>query len=178
MDSVLKTVWDLTRFISSVHTSNFSLIHIVDVMEISSPEFEDGERMPERHGYTRENVNTELEIEDVPGDAESLALIMDDPDAKEPAGKIWLHWTLWNISPGTQRIGEGESPGVEGETDFRDTGYGGPNPPDREHTYVFRLYALDTELDLKEGASREELEAAMDGHVVEKAELRGRFPKL
>jgi len=147
-------------------------------MKLTSPSFEDGGRMPEKTGYMRENLNPELEIEDVPGEAESLVLIMDDPDAMEPAGKIWLHWMLWNISPDAETIGEGEAPGIEGTTDFRDTGYGRPNPPDGEHTYVFRLYALEQELDLEEGASRDELEDAIEGHVVEEAELKGRYPRL
>ncbi|MFB6144433.1 MAG: YbhB/YbcL family Raf kinase inhibitor-like protein [Candidatus Nanohaloarchaea archaeon] len=144
-------------------------------MRLTSPEFEDGGKIPEKHGYTRENVNPGLKIHGVPDEAESLALIVDDPDAVEPAGKIWLHWTLWNIPAEKGEIEEGESPGVEGMTDFRDTGYGGPNPPDGEHTYVFRLYALDTRLNLEEGASREELEEAMEGHVVEETKLQGRY---
>jgi len=147
-------------------------------MRITSPEFDDGGKMSERHAYIRENVNPELEIKDVPEEAESLAFIMDDPDAKEPAGKIWLHWTMWNIPTDTELIGEDDSPGIEGETDFRDTGYDGPNPPDGDHTYVFRLYALDQELDLAEGASRQQLEDAMEGKVIEKAELRGVFEKI
>jgi len=147
-------------------------------MKLTSPQFEDGGKMPEKIAYIRENVNPELEIESVSEEAESLALIMDDPDAVEPAGKIWLHWTAWNIPVGKEVIEEGESVGVEGTTDFRQTGYDGPNPPDGDHTYVFRLYALDTELDLDEGASREELEDAMEEHVVEKAELRGVFERI
>lgn len=147
-------------------------------MKLTSPAFEDGGEIPERHSYIRENINPELEIEYIPEEAESLVLIMDDPDAMEPAGKIWLHWTLWNISPDTSKIGEVEAPGVEGMTDFRDTGYGGPNPPDGKHTYVFRLYALDTELELEEGASRDELEEAMEGHVIEEAELKGDFTPI
>lgn len=147
-------------------------------MRITSPAFEDGGDIPERHGYTRENVNPVLEISEVPDEAETLALIMDDPDAMEPAGKIWVHWNLWNIPVDTSKIGESEPPGVEGMTDFRDTGYGGPNPPDGEHTYVFRLYALDTELDLREGASRDELENAMENHVIEETELRGNFSPI
>lgn len=147
-------------------------------MKLTTSAFEDGGEMPERHSYIRENVNPELKISEVPEDAESLVLIMDDPDAMEPAGKIWLHWTLWNIDPETSTIGEGEAPGVEGTTDFRDTGYGGPNPPDGEHTYYFRLYALDTELDLAEGASRDQLEDAMEGKVIEEAELKGRFEPI
>lgn len=147
-------------------------------MKLTSPAFKDGGQIPERHSYIRENVNPELEIEDIPEEAESLVLIMDDPDAVEPAGKIWLHWTLWNISADTKIIGEDEAPGVEGTTDFRDTGYGGPNPPDGEHTYVFRLYALNTELDLEEGATRDELEKTMEGKVVGETELKGDFKPI
>lgn len=147
-------------------------------MRITSPEFEDGGEMPERFGYIRENVNPRLEIEDVPEETESLALIMDDPDAVEPAGKIWLHWTLWNIDPDTKVIEEDSAPGTEGKTDFRQTGYGGPNPPDGIHTYVFRLYALGTELDLPEGASREELEEAMEAEVLEEATLEASYSPL
>lgn len=144
-------------------------------MKLTSPAFEDDGELPEKCGYIRENVNPPLRIENVPEDAESLALIMDDPDAMEPAGKIWLHWTLWNIPADISEIGEGESPGIEGYTDFRDTGYGGPNPPDGKHTYVFRLYALDTELGLEEGADRDDLEEAMEGHVIGEVELRGTY---
>lgn len=144
-------------------------------MIISSPEFEDGGQLPERFGYMRENVNPELRVIEVPEAADSLFLIMDDPDAVEPAGKIWLHWTLWNISPDTEVIEEDTSIGIEGITDFREPGYGGPNPPDGVHTYVFRLYALDTELDLEEGASREQLENAMENHVLAEATLEADY---
>lgn len=144
-------------------------------MRVSSPEFEDRSKIPERYGYTEQNVNPPLQIEDVPEEAESLVLIVDDPDAVEPAGKIWDHWILFNISPGTEEIGEGEAPGVEGENDYGEIGYGGPNPPDREHTYVFRVYALDSEVDLSEGVSRAEVDAAMKGHVIEKDTLDGRY---
>lgn len=148
-------------------------------MRLISPAFDDGGEMPEKYGYTRENVNPPLEFEDVPGDAESLVLLVDDPDAVEPAGKIWDHWTVWNIPPGAS-IGEGSIPGeaVEGMTDFRDTGYGGPNPPDGEHTYRFRAYALDTTLDLDSEATKDDVIDAMEGHVVEKAELEGTFSPL
>ncbi|QGA80611.1 YbhB/YbcL family Raf kinase inhibitor-like protein [Candidatus Nanohalobium constans] len=147
-------------------------------MRITSPEFEDGEKLPEKHGYPRENTSPELEIEGVPEKAESLVVIADDPDAVEPAGKIWVHWTMWNIPADADRIAEDEAPGIEGTTDFRKTGYNGPNPPDGEHTYYFRLYALDTELDLEEGASREELDEAMEGHIIEEAELTARCGRL
>lgn len=144
-------------------------------MKLSSPEFEDGGEIPEKYGYTKQNVNPPLRIEGVPRDAESLVLIVDDPDAVEPAGKIWDHWVTFNIDPGTERVREGEEPGIEGENDYGGKGYGGPNPPDREHTYVFRLYALDTDLNLDEGANREEVEAAMRDHVIQKDLLDGRY---
>jgi Raf kinase inhibitor-like YbhB/YbcL family protein len=147
-------------------------------MKLSSPAFEDGEHMPEKYGNTRENINPPLEISDVPEEAESLVLIMDDPDAKEPAGKVWEHWTVWNIDPSTERIEEDSSPGVEGMTDFRQRGYGGPNPPDSVHLYYFKLYALDTELDLKKDSDKERVLKAIDGHVIEKVELTCKFDRL
>ncbi|QKQ98403.1 YbhB/YbcL family Raf kinase inhibitor-like protein [Candidatus Nanohaloarchaea archaeon] len=149
-------------------------------MRLSSPAFEDGEHMPEKYGNTTENVNPPLEIRDVPEEAESLVLIMDDPDAKEPAGKIWEHWTVWNIPTNKSEIPEDWNPkkAVEGMTDFRDTGYGGPNPPDGTHTYRFQLYAIDTELDLDEEAGKEEVLEAVEGHVVEKTLLQGKFDPL
>ena len=145
-------------------------------MRLTSPDFDDGDELPERFGYMQENVNPELEISGVPAQAESLVLIMDDPDAVEPAGKIWVHWTLWNIDPGVEVIEEGSSPGIEGTTDFREPGYGGPNPPDGVHEYVFRLYALDSEIDLGRGASRDKLEKAMDGRVLQETTLKARYP--
>jgi Raf kinase inhibitor-like YbhB/YbcL family protein len=143
-------------------------------MKLSSAELEEGE-LPERTGYLGENENPELEISEVPDEAESLALIYEDPDAVDAAGKIWLHWLTWNIPAEKEKIESGESPGVEGETDFPEPGYNGPNPPDGEHTLRFKLYALDTELDLEEGAEREEFEEAIEGHVLEEAELEARW---
>jgi Raf kinase inhibitor-like YbhB/YbcL family protein len=143
-------------------------------MKLSSPELEDG-RLPEKTGYLGENVNPELVIQQVPEEAESLALIYEDPDAVEAAGKIWLHWLTWNIPPEKGSIEPGESPGTEGETDFPEKGYNGPNPPDGKHTLVFRLYALDTELEIREDAGRESFEEAIEGHVLEEAELEARW---
>ena len=144
-------------------------------MKLSSPEFEDGEEIPDKIGYMEENTNPELRIEDVPDEASSLVLIMDDPDALEPAGKIWVHWVMYDIEPSVTEINSGDSPGTEGRTDFRETGYNGPNPPDGEHQYVFKLYALDEELGLEEGKNKEEIKDAMEGHVIEKSELRGLY---
>jgi len=138
-------------------------------MKISSPAFDDGEYMPEKYGYTEENVNPPLRVENVPEGAESLVLVMDDPDAMEPAGKIWEHWTVWNIPSRTSRIPEDWSSenAVEGTTDFRDTGYGGPNPPDGTHTYRFQVYAINKELDLGEECGKEEVISAIEGHILE-----------
>jgi Raf kinase inhibitor-like YbhB/YbcL family protein len=146
-------------------------------MRLSSPTFSDGESIPNKHGYEKENTNPPLEIGEIPDDAVSLALVLDDPDAQEPAGKIWDHWVVWNIAPDTSRIEEDSRPAgaTEGRNDFDETGYGGPKPPDREHTYHFRLYALDTELDLDAGTSKENLREAIETRIIDETELRGTY---
>ncbi|MFB6087014.1 MAG: YbhB/YbcL family Raf kinase inhibitor-like protein [Haloarculaceae archaeon] len=147
-------------------------------LTLSSPAFADGDRIPREYGYDEGNVNPPLEIANVPQGAESLVLIVDDPDAREPAGKIWDHWVVWNVPPDTGEIPEDWSPSdgvVEGQNDYGETGWGGPNPPDREHTYRFLLYALDTTLDLGPGASKDDVYDAAEGHVVGKARLEGTY---
>ncbi|MFB6208964.1 MAG: YbhB/YbcL family Raf kinase inhibitor-like protein [Candidatus Nanohaloarchaea archaeon] len=144
-------------------------------MKMYSPEFDDGDHMPEKVGYTRKNLNPELFIENVPGEAESLVLVMDDPDAVEPAGKVWDHWTVWNIDPEKQRIQRGESPGFEGKNDFGERGYGGPNPPDATHIYSFRLYAVDTQLELGGDSTKQQVLQEIEGNVIDKAELEGKY---
>jgi Raf kinase inhibitor-like YbhB/YbcL family protein len=131
-------------------------------LELASPAFDHGERIPEEYGYTERNVNPPLEIDGVPDDAESLALIVDDPDAREPAGKVWDHWLVWNVPPETASIPEDWEPtdATEGTNDYGDHGYGGPNPPDREHTYRFRLFALDTTLEHGSDADAADIESA------------------
>jgi len=147
-------------------------------LQLSSPAFDDGERIPEEYGYAADNASPPLEIRGVPDAAESLVLVVDDPDAAEPAGKVWDHWVVWNIPPETESIAEGTLPdgASEGENDYGETGWGGPNPPDREHTYRFLLYALDMELDLASDATKDDLYDAASGHTVGKAELRGTYP--
>ncbi|MFB6172223.1 MAG: YbhB/YbcL family Raf kinase inhibitor-like protein [Haloarculaceae archaeon] len=148
-------------------------------MRLRSPAFDDGDPIPEEYGYTERNVNPPLTVEDVPDGAESLALVMDDPDAMEPAGKIWDHWVVWNVPADTTDVPEGWDPGpvgaVEGQNDFGESGYGGPNPPDREHTYRFVAYALDATLDLSPGASKADFEDAATGHLVADATLEGTY---
>lgn len=147
-------------------------------LTLESPAFGDGERIPEMHGYTDTNVNPPLEIDGVPDGTDSLALIVDDPDARAPAGKVWDHWVVWNVSPATTTIPEDWHPteATEGTNDYGERGYGGPNPPDREHTYRFELYALDAPLELGPDAGADELRSAMNGHVLEQTRLEGTYP--
>src|SRR5205823_4338271 len=111
---------------------------------------------------------------DVPVNASSLALIVDDPDAP---GETFTHWMVFNFDPRTMHIRQGHLPGNarQATNDWQQVEYGGPQPPSGEHRYFFRLYALDTTLDVPQGARRQELEAAMKGHVLETAELMGRY---
>lgn len=145
-------------------------------MKLTSPEFDSGEEMPEKYGYMGENINPELHIEDVSDEAEELALVLKDPDAQDAAGKTWIHWLTWNIDTETEVIEEDSSPGIEGETDFRETEYNGPNPPDGEHVLVFELYALKDELELGRGETLKQFEKAIEDKVVEKTELKARYP--
>lgn len=143
---------------------------------LTSPAFRDGDPIPREYGYEERNVNPPLRIENVPEEAESLALIVDDPDAKEPAGKVWDHWLVWNVDPGIERIPEAWEPdALEGRNDFGEVGYGGPNPPDREHTYEFTLYALDDTLELSSSATKGDLTEAMSGHIVAQSQLTGTY---
>jgi Raf kinase inhibitor-like YbhB/YbcL family protein len=146
-------------------------------LSIESPAFDDGAPIPEEHGYTESNTSPPLAFGGVPGETASLALVVDDPDAVEPAGKIWDHWVVWNIDPDIGRIPEDWSAATakEGANDYGGRGYGGPNPPDREHTYRFTLYALDTTLDLPEDTDADALEEAIEGHVLDEAVLTGTF---
>ena len=145
-------------------------------VRLESSAFSDGGEIPRHHGYKNGNQRPPLSISGVPGGARSLAIVMDDPDAVAAVGKQWVHWTAWNIGAGTAEIAGGLPAGaVEGRTDFGEVGYGGPAPPDREHVYVFSLYALDAELDLEPGAARDSLESSMRGHIVATARLRGRY---
>ena len=133
--------------------------------------FEDGSPIPAKYTCQGEDMNPPLEIQDVPENVESLVLVIDDPDA--PMG-IWDHWIVWNIDPSTKRIEEDSVPGVEGMNSFRKTSYGGPcPPPGASHRYRFKLYALDTKLDLDSSANKRDVEEAMEGHIVGQAILIG-----
>ena len=190
-------------------------------MELTSSAFADGAEIPRKYGYKDENVSPPLTISGIPPKAESLALIMEDPDAKEAVGKVWVHWVVWNIGaktynfwmdqqkystdtgaklpplgkyfPNPSKINIPENTGnkisqdailqlfiaisgfSQGTTDFGEVGYGGPAPPDKRHTYVFKLYALDSELDLPDKSTKADVEKAMEGHIIEQATLEGTY---
>ena len=148
-------------------------------LTLTSPAFDDGEPIPERYGYTENNVNPPLEVSGVPESAETLLLVVDDPDAREPAGKIWDHWIVWDVPTDVGTISEGwsaaDAGATESENDFDETGWGGPNPPDREHTYRFLLYALDATLGLDPSATKDEVYDAAEGSVVAKDRLEGTY---
>ena len=134
---------------------------------ISCSDFNEGEEIPKNFGYKFENEEPNISFNRPPSSTTTLALIMDDPDAMDAVGKIWVHWLQYhNLS---------ESSPVEGKTDFDEIGYGGPAPPDKRHTYIFKAYALDTELELEEGYSKQELEDAMKGHIIAEAKLTGTY---
>jgi Raf kinase inhibitor-like YbhB/YbcL family protein len=143
------------------------------VMKLTSPEFNDNEFIPKKFTRRGENINPELIIDDIPAGTQSIALICDDPDAP---GKDWVHWVVFNI-PVTAKIEENSSPGKQGVNDFGRNGYDGPCPPFGTHRYIFKIYALDTELDLEEGISKADLERAMEGHILARAELIGLYKK-
>jgi hypothetical protein len=144
---------------------------------LKSAAFVDGKEIPRKYGYKNGNVSPPLTINGIPQETKSLAIIMDDPDAKAAVGKVWVHWVLWNIKPDVKEISENSIPqgAIEGKTDFGEIGYGGPAPPDKRHTYIFKLYALDTKLDISQGANKTDVERAMQGHIVEQAILKGTY---
>jgi len=145
-------------------------------MKISSSAFQEGGTIPEKFSKNGQNVSPELRVEGAPAEAKSLALIVDDPDA--PVG-LFTHWLVWNIDPKTIEIAENSPPNgaVQGTNDYPNLGYGGPQPPSGTHRYYFKIFALDRMLDLKSGAKRREVDAAMRGHVIGLGELMGRYSK-
>lgn len=146
-------------------------------LHIESPAFPSGEEIPKKFGYKNDNISPPISISGVPSDAKSLALIMDDPDAMKAVGRVWVHWLIWNIDPSVSEISEGSLPSgsIEGKTDFGEIGYGGPAPPDKRHTYIFKLFALKTKLNLKKGSTKAQLEEEMNGQIIEQATLKGTF---
>ena len=149
-------------------------------MKITSPAFKHNENIPAQYTCDGENVNPPLNFIEVPEETKSLVLLMDDPDVPKsirPDG-MWDHWVVFNIPADTLGIDEDTSPpGIVGRN-TRDTNeYGGPCPPDREHRYFFKFYALDTDFDFDASPTKAEVESAMEGHIIEKAELIGLYER-
>jgi Raf kinase inhibitor-like YbhB/YbcL family protein len=144
-------------------------------MKITSSAFNEGGNIPSKFTCDGSDTSPPLQLTSVPPGAKSLVLIADDPDAP---GGLFTHWLVWNIAPQTNSIAEGTAPkGVHGTNDFGKSGYKGPCPPPGTHRYSFKIFALDRELDLRSGAKRSQVDAAIKGHVVAQGELVGRYSR-
>jgi Raf kinase inhibitor-like YbhB/YbcL family protein len=151
-------------------------------MELTSTAFKEGADIPKQHTGDGADLSPPLQWSGVPQGTKSYALICDDPDA--PRG-TWVHWVLFNLPAETHELGLGQ-PAVaqlpsgekQGKNDFGKPGYGGPAPPrGKPHRYFFKLYALDTHLDLKEGATKQQVEQAMKGHILAQGQLMGKYAR-
>lgn len=145
-------------------------------MNFFSPAFKTSESIPEKYTCKGENISPELVIQDTNPLAKSLAIIVDDPDA---TNGDWMHLIMWNIDPKTQSIPENSIPkgATVGKNDFGQNNYGGPCPPSGVHRYFFKLYALDSKLELTSFSSKSDLEKAMQGHIIEMKDFFGIFNK-
>ncbi len=149
-------------------------------ISISAEAFRDGDTIPDEYTCEGDDVSPALSWKGIPAEAKSIALIMDDPDAP---GRTFVHWVLFNMPANTQKLPKG-LPGslgdgsLQGMTDFGRTGYGGPcPPPGKPHRYYFKIYALDTKLNLPAGASKKQVEDTMKGHILAKGELMGKYAR-
>jgi Raf kinase inhibitor-like YbhB/YbcL family protein len=164
----------------SCHSSGFAQTGEPMSFQISSTSFPANEMIPKKFTCAGQDVSPQLSWKGAPSGTKTFALIMDDPDA--PAG-TWVHWVLYNLPANIQELPEDvekqeqlSNGALQGRNDFRKTGYGGPCPPaGKPHRYFFKLYALDANLDLKAGASKADVERAMQNHTLGHAELVGRF---
>ncbi|MEQ8182109.1 MAG: YbhB/YbcL family Raf kinase inhibitor-like protein [Smithellaceae bacterium] len=150
-------------------------------MKITSPAFNEGGGIPSKYTCDGQDISPPLEWKDAPGDTKSFALISDDPDAP---GGTWVHWVAFNIPPTAAKLEESIKQDREfangmkqGSNDWPKIGYGGPCPPSGTHRYYFKLYALDAMLDIKPGATKEQLLKAMKGHVLAEARLMGKYKR-
>jgi len=149
---------------------------------LSSTAFPPGGDIPSKYTCSGADVSPALSWTDPPAGTQSFALIADDPDA--PVG-TWVHWVAYDLPAGARQLPEGvpktdaiAGGGVQGQNDFRKTGYGGPcPPPGKPHRYYFKLYALDSKCNLKPGAAKKAVEQAMQGHILAQAEVMGRFQR-
>ncbi len=150
-------------------------------MEIKSQAFAEGATIPSKHTCDGQDLSPSLSWTEPPAGTKSFALISDDPDA--PVG-TWVHWVAWNIPANARSLPENvpkkdalPDGTQQGTTDFGRVGYGGPCPPSGTHRYSFKLYALDTTLSLPKTTTKRDLEAAMKGRILARAELMGRYQR-
>lgn len=145
-------------------------------MQITSPVFQNNNFLPEKYTCDGQNINPPLTINNVPKNTESLVLIVDDPDA--PSG-TWTHWLVWNIQPETTEIPENSIPtsATEGTTNWGRPGYNGPCPPSGTHRYFFKIFALDTILDLQPQSTINQLLTTMQNHIIAQAEIIAKYSK-
>lgn len=149
-------------------------------LEIRSASFKSSEEIPLRHTYNDENLSPHLAWSDVPPGTRSFVIICEDPDAPL---KAWVHWIIFNIPKDTRELKEGQSAqeildngAIQGSNDFGNLGYDGPTPPPASsHRYIFKLYALDTMLNLKPRTAKKELLKAIQGHIIGEAKLIGTY---
>jgi Raf kinase inhibitor-like YbhB/YbcL family protein len=150
-------------------------------IKVTSPAFKQGGMIPRQYSGFGEDISPPLHWEPVPEGTQSMGLICDDPDAP---GGVWVHWVMWNIPAAAGGLAEKipTEPNVadgskQGTNDFRRTGYGGPTPPSGTHRYFFRVYALDTQLNLPARTTKADLLKAMQGHILDQGELMGKFSR-
>jgi Raf kinase inhibitor-like YbhB/YbcL family protein len=145
-------------------------------LKLASKNFAEGESIPEKNTCKGRDISPAFSITNIPSGTKSLTIIVEDPDSPY---KIWTHWILYNVDPRSKEIYEGVIPwnALQGENDFGVAEYRGPCPPLGKHRYNFRLYALDTKLDVDEGANRKQIDEAMKGHILDESILMGIFEK-
>jgi len=145
-------------------------------IQLTSPAFDEGEPIPQQYTCDGADVSPALNWSGVPDGTQNLTLIVDDPDAP---GKTWVHWVVYDLPADLDGLQEGSfAGGVQGSNDFGNTSYGGPCPPGSSaHRYFFKLYALDTQLDLDTGATKAQVEEAMQGHIIAQGQLMGTYSR-
>jgi hypothetical protein len=168
-------------------TGTYSDLYKIEIKEacmnitVTSSAFKDGEMIPVKYTCDGDGMSPPLDWADIPSGAKSIAMISDDPDA--PMG-TWVHWVIFNIPPDITSLPEGVPPGqvldngaIQGMNDSRQVGYGSPCPPGGVHRYFFKVYALDSKISLRQGATKMDLEDAMKGHVLGQGQLMGRYKR-
>jgi len=154
-------------------------------LTLTAPAFADGEAIPRVHTCEGEDTAPALRWSGAPKETQTFAIIVDDPDAPDPKApkRTYVHWVLYNVPADTHALPEGVTAGtlppdtMEGKNDWGRTGFGGPCPPIGRHRYFFKLYALDAKIPDLRTPTKQELESAMEGHVIEKAVLMGTYEK-